>query len=219
MKSLLRLPLLLAVLATAALQAAPVEKSPASAAASPGHPLRGVVTEILPGKHLVLIKHEAIPGFMMAMTMAFSVPDEVYPLLKPGTALTARLHDEGAGGWRLDQVKLLLADGDPIAAGTVSTVSLAANGDTHHGRIRFTAPAAGQWRVCVAAKSTWIDVVPAGGAKLTSVACQHTLPAGFQKGVVYPLTAGATYDIVFERAPEASIDVLVGPVATTASQP
>jgi Cu/Ag efflux protein CusF len=75
-------------------------------AAEPGHPLRGVVTRVLEDRRLVMIKHEEIPGFMKAMTMAFSVPDEVYPLLQPGVALTARMHRTDRG-WKLDQVKLL----------------------------------------------------------------------------------------------------------------
>ena len=60
-------------------------------AAETGHPLRGVVTRVLAPEKLVLVQHEEIPGFMGAMTMAFRVPDAVWPQLTPGTRLTATL--------------------------------------------------------------------------------------------------------------------------------
>lgn len=70
-----------------------------------GHPLRGVVTRRLEDKQLVLIRHEAIPGFMPAMTMAFSVPEEAWPLLQPDVHLTATMQGE-RGDWRLTNVVL-----------------------------------------------------------------------------------------------------------------
>lgn len=78
------------------------EETPADA----GHPLKGVVTKVLEDRKLVMVKHEEIPGFMKAMTMAFSVPDEVWPQLKPGVALTARLH-KADKGWKLTDVKIV----------------------------------------------------------------------------------------------------------------
>ena len=71
-----------------------------------GHPLKGVVTSLLTERKLVMIKHEEIPGVMKAMTMAFSVPDEVWPQLKPGVALTGRMH-KAEKGWKLTDVKIL----------------------------------------------------------------------------------------------------------------
>ena len=78
-----------------------------------GHPLRGVVTRVLTEKQLVMIQHEAIPGFMMAMTMAFRVEDSVWPLLTPGTHLTATLHG-GRGSWRLSEVQLTDENYQPL---------------------------------------------------------------------------------------------------------
>lgn len=78
----------------------------AAAAKDEGHALKGVVTKVLEERKLVMIKHEEIPGFMKAMTMAFSVPDEVWPQLKPGVALTGRMH-KGEKGWKLTDVKVL----------------------------------------------------------------------------------------------------------------
>lgn len=73
--------------------------------AEAGHPLRGVVTRKLEDRKLVLVKHEEIPGFMRAMTMAFSVPEKDWPLLEPGVHLTATLHG-GRGDWRLSGITL-----------------------------------------------------------------------------------------------------------------
>lgn len=70
-----------------------------------GHPFRGEVIRVLPEKQLVIIKHEAIPGFMRAMTMAFSVPAEAWPQMTPGTHLTATLHG-GRGEWQLADIQL-----------------------------------------------------------------------------------------------------------------
>lgn len=83
-------------------------------AEDPGHPLRGVVTRVLADSHLVMVKHEEIPGFMRAMTMAFSVDDAVFPQLTPGTHLTATLHGS-RGNWRLEGVQLTDENYQPLA--------------------------------------------------------------------------------------------------------
>lgn len=77
----------------------------AAETSDPGHPLRGVVTRVLDEDKLVLIRHEEIPGFMRAMTMAFKVDAAVFPQLVPGTHLTATLHGS-RGDWRLTGVQL-----------------------------------------------------------------------------------------------------------------
>lgn len=76
------------------------------AKADAGHPLRGVVTKVLEERKLVMIKHEEIPGVMKAMTMAFSVPEDVWAQLKPGVALTGRMH-KADKGWKLTDVKIV----------------------------------------------------------------------------------------------------------------
>ena len=48
---------------------------PVSAATNQTYTVRGVVQEIPPDHHHATIKHEAIPGYMAAMTMDFSVKD------------------------------------------------------------------------------------------------------------------------------------------------
>lgn len=79
-----------------------------------GHPLRGSVTRVLEERKLVLIKHEEIPGFMKAMTMGFSVPEEVLPQLKPGMHLTATLHGS-RGDWQLTDVVLTDENYQPLS--------------------------------------------------------------------------------------------------------
>jgi Cu/Ag efflux protein CusF len=78
-----------------------------------GHPLRGVVTRVIEERKLVMVQHEEIPGFMRAMTMAFSVPDSVWPQLRPGTHLTATLQGS-RGQWRLEDVQLTDENYQPL---------------------------------------------------------------------------------------------------------
>lgn len=82
-----------------------------AAAAAPvrSHPLRGVVTKVQPETSTLMVKHEAIPGVMRAMTMMFKVDPAVITRIKPGDAITAkmsRVNDE----WRLDDVRVVPAD-------------------------------------------------------------------------------------------------------------
>ena len=59
--------------------------------------MRGVVQEIPPDHRHVTIKHEAIPGYMAAMTMDFSVRDtNALASLAPGDDIT--VHARGHGG-------------------------------------------------------------------------------------------------------------------------
>lgn len=86
--------------------------APASAAAvavastaEPGHPLRGVVVDLLPAQSALMVKHEDIPGFMRAMTMAFKVEPEVLSRAVKGQAVEAVAFKRGGEFW-LREVKL-----------------------------------------------------------------------------------------------------------------
>lgn len=79
-----------------------VEESSATASASSSdskesdtalarHPLRGVVVAIRPDDSALLVKHEAIPGYMRAMTMLFKVDAAAVSSLKKGDTITATL--------------------------------------------------------------------------------------------------------------------------------
>jgi protein SCO1/2 len=66
--------------------------------------VRGTVRELKPDGRTVLIRHEAIPDFMAAMTMPFEVrsPRELAGL-QPGDEVTFRLHVTGDDSW-IDRV-------------------------------------------------------------------------------------------------------------------
>lgn len=65
------------------------EKSQDTAAAR--HPVRGVVVDVRPEQSALLVKHEAIPGYMRAMTMLFKVDASTLEFAKKGQPITATL--------------------------------------------------------------------------------------------------------------------------------
>jgi Cu/Ag efflux protein CusF len=71
------------------------------------HPLKGVVTDVLPAQDALMVKHEAIPGVMRAMTMMFVVDADVVKTVKKGDAITALMSRTADGDWRLDDVKVI----------------------------------------------------------------------------------------------------------------
>lgn len=83
-----------------------VSTPPAAENAAPAqkHALRGVVTGLLPDRSSVLVKHEAIPGVMRAMTMAFKVDAPTLARLKEGDAITGLMSRQGSS-WILEDVK------------------------------------------------------------------------------------------------------------------
>ncbi len=96
------LALLVAAASTplAAAESAAAEKS----SAGQKHPLRGVVTGVLADRSSVLVKHEAIPGVMRAMTMAFKVDAPTLARLKEGDAISGLMSRQG-NAWVLEDVK------------------------------------------------------------------------------------------------------------------
>lgn len=84
-----------------------VETTPAAASKplSPAkHPLRGVVTGIMPERSALLVRHEAIPGVMRAMTMMFRVDAATLAAAKEGQAITGLMSRQG-DAWVLEEVK------------------------------------------------------------------------------------------------------------------
>jgi len=63
------------------------------------HPLKGVVMAVMPEKTALLVKHEAVPGVMRAMTMMFKVEPAVLAKVKRGDALHARMGKRDDGWW------------------------------------------------------------------------------------------------------------------------
>jgi protein SCO1/2 len=67
--------------------------------------VRGVVREIQPDGRTVLIRHEEIPGYMEAMSMAFNVREtNELAGLKPGDEVSFRLSVTGEASW-IDRLK------------------------------------------------------------------------------------------------------------------
>ena len=68
--------------------------------------VKGVVKSLKPDEKEVVIKHEEIPGYMMAMTMPFSVRDtNELRGVKPGDSVEFRMRVTETDGW-IDQLKV-----------------------------------------------------------------------------------------------------------------
>lgn len=91
-----------------ALPASNASASASTPAAEPGHPLRGVILEILPKKQSLLVHHEEIPGVMRAMTMLLKVDAPTLAAAKKNQPITATLIRR-ADGWWLENVVAVAA--------------------------------------------------------------------------------------------------------------
>lgn len=87
---------------------AAAEKPAAPAEKPKSHPLKGVVTVVLPEKSAIGVQHEEIPGVMRAMTMSFKVDRAVLEKAQPGDAVKG-LITRRADGWWLHDVELVPA--------------------------------------------------------------------------------------------------------------
>ena len=67
--------------------------------------LKGRVVNVLTEESSLLIKHEAIPGFMAAMTMSFRVEPKILKIAKKGQTVTATLRVKNDDYW-LEEVQL-----------------------------------------------------------------------------------------------------------------
>ncbi|PTY06134.1 copper-binding protein [Opitutaceae bacterium EW11] len=112
MKTLRLLPLAVLPLSLAAVCFSACSKSrspasseataPAEKAAAARHPLKGVIVDVLPDRSALKVKHEAIPGYMVAMTMAFKVDAATLKAAAKGQAITATLVERDDGLWLED---------------------------------------------------------------------------------------------------------------------
>lgn len=83
-------------------------KSGGDTGAPAGHPLKGVIVEILTAKSALLVKHDEIPGVMSAMTMLLKVDAPTLAAAKKGQSITATLIKK-TNGWWLETVTPLAA--------------------------------------------------------------------------------------------------------------
>lgn len=80
-------------------------EAPGSAVEAQKFLVRGVVQELPAGGGTVVIRHEAVPDFMPAMTMPFKVTDETeLRNLAPGDEVTFRLHVSEQDNW-IDEIR------------------------------------------------------------------------------------------------------------------
>jgi protein SCO1/2 len=76
-------------------------------AATKTYTAKGVIKELEPDGKTAVIKHEAIPGYMEAMTMPFEVRDtNLLRGLKPGDSVSFKLAVTAKEGWISDLTKL-----------------------------------------------------------------------------------------------------------------
>ncbi|AOS43518.1 Copper binding periplasmic protein CusF [Lacunisphaera limnophila] len=66
------------------------------------YPLKGVIMDILADQTALLVKHEAIPGYMKAMTMLLKVDAATLAAATKGQAITATLVERADGFWLED---------------------------------------------------------------------------------------------------------------------
>jgi protein SCO1/2 len=98
---------LVALFAIAALACAQTEK-PLSVPGEKLYALRGKIVARDANDNTLRVDHEAIPGFMEAMTMDYSVRGaKVAELPADGTRITAKLHVTDNAYWLTDVAKAL----------------------------------------------------------------------------------------------------------------
>ncbi|HTP12446.1 MAG TPA: copper-binding protein, partial [Bacteroidota bacterium] len=75
-------------------------------------PLKGQVVRVMPGEHRIMIAHEEIPNYMMAMTMPYKVKDTtLLASVRPGDSVVATLAVSRVESW-LETVSVL-GKGEP----------------------------------------------------------------------------------------------------------
>ena len=84
--------------------------------------VRGVVKEIQDGGKVAVIRHEAVPGYMAAMTMPFDVKDPgAMRGVQPGDRVGFRLSVTETDGW-IDELTVLEPDADQSRGEKVESV-------------------------------------------------------------------------------------------------
>ena len=80
--------------------AASADTKPADAAKR--HPVKGVIVDVYAEKSALMVKHEAIPGYMPAMTMLFKVDAATLQAAAKGQAIAATLVERDGEFWLED---------------------------------------------------------------------------------------------------------------------
>jgi protein SCO1/2 len=79
---------------------APKANETSNAGPAKQYPLHGQILGLDAGGHVATIKHDAIPGFMGAMTMGYPIKDQAeFSKLTPGEAIDATVYVQGDDMW------------------------------------------------------------------------------------------------------------------------
>lgn len=97
-----------------------------SAANEKRHPLTGEIVKADPERLTLLVKHDAIPGYMAAMTMEFSVTAGDVANAREGQRIRAELVEREDGEFALEKIWPV----DPVADAKVATAGGALRQDT-----------------------------------------------------------------------------------------
>jgi Cu/Ag efflux protein CusF len=100
LSALVSVPLLFSACSKPAEPAAPA----AAQTAAKRYPLKGVIVDIMADQSALMVKHEEIPGYMMAMTMMFKVDAATLKAAVKDQAITGTLV-EGPNGFSLEDMK------------------------------------------------------------------------------------------------------------------
>jgi protein SCO1/2 len=92
------------------------------------YPLRGEIVSVDAARRVLVIKHEAIAGYMPAMTMEFQVSAGDAAVAKPGQRIRGEMLPTKEGGVRLEQIW----PDDKVATDTVAAGANALRQDTHN---------------------------------------------------------------------------------------
>ena len=103
-----------------------VPPAPAASPAGP-HPIRGEIVGLDRPRHVVLIHHEEIPGYMPAMTMEFSIAGIDFAVLREGQRISALMGEAVDGVFPLTRFRVL----DPAADAAVDAAARDLRQDTH----------------------------------------------------------------------------------------
>jgi protein SCO1/2 len=126
-----------AVLALALLAGACSRTEPAAAAANAAssataaekrYPLRGEIVSVDTARKILVVKHEAIEGYMPGMTMEFDVSAGDIAVAKAGQRIRAEMIPSETANFRLEKIW----PDDKVATDTVAAVSNALRQDTHN---------------------------------------------------------------------------------------
>ncbi len=90
--------------------------------------LRGEVISVDVARHVLVVKHEEITGYMPGMTMEFVVSAGDAAVAKPGQRIRAQMIPSKDSDFRLEQIWT----DDKVATDTVAAVSNALRQDTHN---------------------------------------------------------------------------------------